>query len=448
MATDMRELGSTGLKKMGGVVYEEYLNELTGSRWLSVVREMQDYPLVNAMLFLVEMQVRRVEWNVKPKDDSKSARKWADFVEECLGDMSFTWEDTISEIMSMFAYGFSLTEIVYKMRDDNKIGWRKWAIRSQNTISEWDFDENGGIRGVVQEDMYRFPPRTISIPIEKLLLFRTSSRKNNPEGRSFLRAAYRSYYLAKHLANVQAIFYERLNGIPVGRVPSQLLSANATAAQQAILSDMKEIVVNLRVDEQAGVILPSDRDEEGNRYYELELMRSDAGAGYDIEATIIRNHQEILMSILADVVMLGHTGMGSFNLAQVKMDNFWTGIDALVAGIAAIINKHAIPRLMKLNAVPEKYWPSLKPGSVQRIDLDALGQYLVRMAGSGISLEDAELQAYLLRQANMPVSTALEEGKIVRPAPNQAQGSMEDVGRSSREATRQRNTQGEGENGP
>lgn len=443
---DMRELGSTGLKRSGGVILEEYLPELTGSRWFNVVREMQDHPIVSAMLYLVGMQMRRVQWAVKPADASKTAKKWADMMDTCMQDMSSTWADTISEIDSMFPYGFAVLELVYKKRDgkvsrynDGLIGWRKWAPRPQDTIS-WEFDEAGGVEAIEQNDYYAVNAKSVRIPIEKLLLFRTISRKSNPEGRSLLRSAYRPYYFAKHLANVQAIWYERLNGIPYGRVPSQILSASATVAQQAILTDFKEIVTNLRVDEQAGIILPSDRDENGNPYYELSLLRADSQGGYDIEATIERNHMEILMSILADPIMMGHTSVGSNALSVTKMDMFWTGIDAMMQGIADVINRHAISKLMKLNGVPEKYWPKLVPGSVERVDLDQLGQYIVRLSGSGVPISDPELQRYLLRQGNMPVSAEMEAGKMPQPVtPTAAAGKMEDAGRSAQAATKQRN---------
>lgn len=455
--SDMKELGSSGLNRQGGIVYEEYLRELQGSRWFDTVREMQDHPIVAAMLYLVEMQVRQVIWPVKPANESKAAVKWADHVESCFGDMSFTWADTMSDVVTFFPYGFAALELVYKIRggqtgkaetdsryDDGLIGWRQWVNRPQDTIS-WQFDAHGGIQGIVQNDPYAIPAaKEVPIPIDKLLLFRTTTGgKNNPEGRSVLRPAYSSFYMAQNLARVQAIFYERLNGVPWARVPSQVLSSTATVAQQNILTEMKKIVVNLRIDEQAGLVTPSDRDENGNLYYDLELLRADTSAGYDIEATIIRNERRILMTMLAGAIMLGHDGVGSNALGATNMDMFWTGVDASVGSIAEVINRHAIPKLMRLNSVKPELWPTVVPGSVERVDLDKLGQYVVRLAGSGFDLTDPELQKYVLRQANMPVSNNLEKGIVVRPP---VAGAAADAGGSAIAATKQRNTQGEGKN--
>jgi hypothetical protein len=40
--TDLTIIGSTGLNRAGGRVYEEYLRELAGDRWRRVLREMMD----------------------------------------------------------------------------------------------------------------------------------------------------------------------------------------------------------------------------------------------------------------------------------------------------------------------------------------------------------------------------------------------------------------------
>ena len=128
----------------------------------------------------------------------------------------------------MLPFGYSVFEIVYKIRrgpnsrspkfrsnfTDGLVGWRKIAMRAQDTISEWVIDEDGGIRGYYQNAAPNY--ETVFIPIEKSLLFRTEVNKNNPEGRSLLRNAYRSYYFLKRIQELEAIGIEReLAGLPV-----------------------------------------------------------------------------------------------------------------------------------------------------------------------------------------------------------------------------------------
>jgi len=442
---DLRELGSSGLKRQGGVVYEEYLPQLTGSRWFNKVREMSDYPIISAMHYTVEMQIRRVTWQTKAANESRQARKAYELVDSCFNDMSFTWADTISEALP-FLYGHSVLELCYKIRngekkdasglpssqyDDGLIGWRKWAPRSQETLEKWEFDKSGGINGVWQNDPYG-DNQSHLLPIDKMLLFRTTSKNNNPEGRSILRGAYEAYYYAKTLKIIQGILYSRLNGLPVFHVPSQILSASATAAQQAILTEIKDIVVNLHVDEQMGMILPSDRDEHGHLRYWIEMLRADVGPGFDIEETIIRNEQRILGTMLAQFILTGHEGTSSSRaLSTNEIDMFWMSVDGHLDSIGEVVNRYAIPRLMRLNGFAREHWPRRVHDSVERIDLDKLGQYIVRLASSGVDFStNLDIQQHLAQQANLPIDELKIVPVVKKPSTN---------GTQPVDATKQRN---------
>ncbi len=199
----MVEMGVTGLLRTKGVgyVYEEWLRDLSTYRQKQVYREMRDNdPVIGAMFFAVEMVLRRATWTVEAAEDSgDEGEEIKQFVEECMEDMSSPFEDLIAEIVSMLAFGFSVFETVYKKRDgqdgkepskydDGKIGWRKMAPRSQESILYWMWDDEGGLQGCVQLAAPDW--QSITMPIEKLLLFRTTSLKNNPEGRSLLRNCF------------------------------------------------------------------------------------------------------------------------------------------------------------------------------------------------------------------------------------------------------------------
>jgi len=156
MATsDFKELGSTGLRRSGGTVYEEFLTSLRGIRGARVYREMADNdPTIGSMLFAIEKVITRLEWRIDPySDDSQDGetqqtdKEVAEFVSSCLNDMSDSWDATLSQILSMLVFGYSYHEIVYKKRggdstdptkrskfNDGKIGWRKMPIRSQETL--------------------------------------------------------------------------------------------------------------------------------------------------------------------------------------------------------------------------------------------------------------------------------------------------------------------------
>ena len=56
MADDFSEIGFSGLKRRGGVVYEEFLRQLEGDKALKIWREMGDNdPIVGASLLGLRM---------------------------------------------------------------------------------------------------------------------------------------------------------------------------------------------------------------------------------------------------------------------------------------------------------------------------------------------------------------------------------------------------------
>ena len=136
-ADPLDELGVTGLEQTGGRIHEEFLPQLQGKRGVQVFKEMRDNdPTVGAMLFAIEMLIRQVEWRVEPASESPEDQAAAEFVDGCFEDMSVTWDDTLSDILSMLVFGFSVLEEVYKVRDgrqedptlsskfdDGRIGW-------------------------------------------------------------------------------------------------------------------------------------------------------------------------------------------------------------------------------------------------------------------------------------------------------------------------------------
>jgi len=415
-AGDMTELGSTGLKQFSGVIHEEFLKQLTGNRRVKTYREMSDNDaIIGAILFVIEMLIRNVEWRVEPfENDIEADELNAEFVRQNMNDMEMTWEDFISEILSMLIYGFSPHEIVYKKRDgdsedpernsrftDGKFGWRKLPLRAQETITRWSFNPAGDILGFWQ---INDQSKDVFIPMEKALLFRTRVRKNNPEGRSILRNAYRSWYFKKKIENIEGIGIERdLAGLPVALVPPDIMAAGATPQQKAILNAIREIVTNIRRDEQEGVIFPAIRDENGHLMYELKLLSTGGTRQFDTSKIIGRYSKDIAITVLADFILLGHEKVGSFSLSSDKTNMFATALGAWLNSISQVLNRVAIARLFRVNGMPTDRLPKIVPGDIESVDLKVLGEYIGKLAGAGAELfPDNDLENFLRRVGNMP----------------------------------------------
>lgn len=403
------EIGVTGLNRWGGNVYEEYLTELRGLRGIKIYKEMStNDPVIGAILYAAEQLIRRASWRVEPAGSKRVDKQAAEFLERCMNDMSTTWTDTITEISSMIVYGWSYHEIVYKIRkgytrdpktrsqyNDGRIGWRKLPGRSQETLFDWVFDDDGGVKGMRQ----LAPPdyKLVTIPIEKALLFRTKADRNNPEGRSMLRNAYRPWFFKKRIEEIEGIGIERdLAGLPVLVPPEDVDIWNDHDPDSVKLRNQAQaLVTNIRRDKNEGVVLPFG--------WELKLLNTGSRRQFDTNAIINRYDQRIAITVLADLVMLGADKVGSFALANVKKSMFAAGLEAFLDSIAEIFNRYAIPRLFELNDFPGMSGlPRLVHGEVETPDLEALAKYISALSGARILIPDGKLHNYLREIGSMP----------------------------------------------
>ena len=148
--------------------------------------------------------------------------------------------------------------------DDGLIGWAKLPIRAQETLYQWEYDDADNLIGMTQ-----MPPPDFgifTIPMSKGMLFRTRSRKDNPEGRSILRNAYRSWYFKRRIQEIEGIGIERdLAGLPVIHAPDGVDIWDDTNKDYTdIRVGIENMVKNIRRDETEGVVLPFG--------FELELL--------------------------------------------------------------------------------------------------------------------------------------------------------------------------------
>lgn len=409
------EIGVTGLKHDAGVIREEWVRQLDGPNGLRTYEEMQLDPIVGAMLWAIFTELRRVPWSVDPADETPEAEEIRDFIEGCLDDMSHPFEHFISEALTMLPFGWSFHEIVYKVRrgdvpgkpgqsskfKDGRLGWRKLPIRAQETRRNWEMDEEGGIAAMVQ---VTDGAADVTIPIEKALLFRPEAHKNNPEGRSVLRSAYPAWYLRRRLQEIEAIGIERdLVGIPKIGVPADWLGANATAAMTEAVAAYRKIGEQARNDEQACLIWPRQLDANGNEMITFELMTSPGTKQIDISPVVQRYNTEILMTLMADVILVGHNSTGTYALANQKYRAFERSLEAFMRAIAATFNRHAIPRLLQLNEMPTDLAPKVCFSDIEDVDLDVMGKFLTALSGAGVALfPNEELEEWLYRAGGLP----------------------------------------------
>ena len=121
-----------------------------------------------------------------------------------------------------------------------------------------------------------------------------------------------------------------------------------------------------------------------------------------------RYDQRIAMSVLADFIMLGHQKVGTQALSVSKIDLFTTALGAWMESISQVFNRHAIPRLMKLNGIERARAPKIMPAKPESLDMGELGEFIAKVAGAGMPLfPDEEFEGWLREQVGWPVTEGI-----------------------------------------
>lgn len=434
-------IGRPGLKQASGRLYEEWLVTLQGQRGIKTYSEMmQNEPVIGGFLFAITSILSAVDWHAEP-ENAKDADdcKACEFVDTCLRDMADTWSDFIAEALSLVVYGWAFHEVTWKRRegrksdpaksskfDDGKWGWRSFDIRSQESMEKWEFDEKDNLLGMWQRPVPSY--NQFYIPLRKALLFRLNPRKQSPEGNSLLRSCFRPYFFKKRLQELEAIGVERnLAGLPVLYVDPRMFTEADWAPD---LEKWKNVVRNLKRDEQEGVVMPNVRDEHGQRVYELTLLSTGSRRQSDTNALIQRYNAEIAMAALSDFMLLGHSRVGTFALGVTKTELFSTAFSYVLDVIANEINEREIPRLLGLNAMPgEVKLVHGKPGNVDIEKFSGMIKTLVD-AGMPVTSKDGTRERFIFESLGLPSGDIGENGMVGVKPPMPSQGdSGEGAGR-------------------
>lgn len=401
------EVGVSGLKVFGGRVFEEFLVELRGPQGVKVFEQMRrNDPMIGSVLRATKDTIRSVEWYV-PEEEGIDLPK-AEFLASCMDDMSHSWFEFTGEALSVLPFGWAYHEVVYKMREgpdgetpsryeDGRIGWRKIALRGQDSLMRWEFDPNGGIRGMWQQALSPLGQfQQAYIPIEKAVLFRTDREKNNPEGVSMLRPAYTAYYKKSNLEEIEAIAAER-------EATGHLLIRPPVGADEGDRNAAQDILERYKVDDQMGFYLPRLGKEEWERW-DVSIIATPGERSIDLDRSIQRYQGEIAMAFLAQFLRLGQSGqkVGSYALSRDQRDLFHLSIKSILDNMEETVNRFLVPPLMRLNAVSEP-WPKIKHGRIGQRDLAALSTYIRNLFDVGGFVPDRNVRQFLREEADLPL---------------------------------------------
>lgn len=401
-ARPFSEQGVSGTAVYGGyVIQREKSPEWIGRQRYVTISDMA----VNASIIAAGVHyflnlIAHPRWNIEPADESAEAEKVAEYVDECLNDLTQPWSRVVRRMATFRFYGFGVQEWTAKKRKkDNRVGLLSIEPRPQHTIERWDVEEDGSVAGVWQRS-----PQTgveYGIPRSKIVYLVDDVLSDSPEGVGLFRHLADPWTRLKQYYDLETRAFERdLRGTPIGRVPyTQINQAVAegiiTQAKAESMVEAMEKFVKLQVKQSdTAITLDSipyfSQAADGSKVaavqqWGLELLQGGAAGMAEVAAAIVRTQQEMARILTCENLMMGESS-GNRALAEDKSRNLYLVANAVLSDMAAAVTQDVFPALCDLNGIPEELRPKARVEDVAFKDADSVAATLQKMAQAGAVL--------------------------------------------------------------
>jgi hypothetical protein len=409
---DLAEIGATGATIYGNLATTEYNPDLRDNRGTMVYDKMRRGDgQVRAVLRLVKSPISSANWYVQPASDDPLAIEQADFIEWAFQHIGRSMVRFLWEALTFLDYGYYAFEKVFtydtwtpsqkdlpgrqRPRPRQVVRWAEFAARHPMTVEWFDFDDNGRVTAM-QHARANFGSRTsVSIPIDKLILFTLDEEAGDPRGISILRSAYKHWYYKDNLYKIDAIQKERHGiGIPIITLPPNYSEDDKRFAN--------EIGRNLRTNEKAHVVLPP------GFVLDFAELRTNL-----VDALKSAEHHDLMIArnVLGQFINLGsHGGStgrsgGASAVGNVMEKVFNKSLRYVADLVRQQVNKEAVEELINLNYGVQTEYPTLR---VRRLDegadLRALSVAYRNFVESNSITTTPEDEEWLREQMDMPIA--------------------------------------------
>ena len=230
--------------------------------------------------------------------------------------------DSIEEIMDAYTKGFSLTEKIFKVRDNGKLGVKALKTRHPNSWLLFQ-DDKGNIEKYEQQTING----KLDIDPKSLIHFVNNRKYQNPYGTSDLRSCYAAWFAKRQVVRYFGIFLEKAaSPIPIGKYDK---NAPANTAEN-LLNILKKFQTK------TAIAIPKD--------LEVQFLECKSNGEAYSKALNIFNMFIARSLFIPDLMGMSgsETSGGSHALGKEQMNVFFMHINRRRMSLEKLINKHII----------------------------------------------------------------------------------------------------------
>lgn len=269
------------------------------------------------------------------------------FVTEKLTAMEGSAKTAFAEILSAIAYGYSVTEINWRL-DSDGIGLDSLQTLHPSSIN-FQLETEGPRKNKLSE-IWQWKwhgDRAIRIPVEKAIVYSHRSRFGNPFGHSRLKPAFKSWFLKDVMLRFWGLTLERY-GAPISwaKAPNvmQMLTDPVTGESITTKDYLMRTLGSMK--NHSALVFNND--------IELEILYAKHNFGADFEKIVEYCNKMIYRALLLPSLMADSGGTGSYSLGQTHFDLFALTLEQLLKELIEFLIEQLVRRLIEMNFGPQK----------------------------------------------------------------------------------------------
>jgi SPP1 gp7 family putative phage head morphogenesis protein len=397
--------GTSGTEIYSGYFSEEYLSKFYAERGIKIFDEMRRSDgQVKMLLQSVKNPIKSATWEIEPAGEEQEDYDVADFIRFILFRDIYnlktgkkkSFNDFVSEALTMIEFGFSAFEIVHKSVKAHPIygdyiGLSDIGFRHQRSIIEWILSDDGSlkaVRQIVNGDL----GTDVYISGQHILTFAMDKEGDNYEGISMLRPCYGAWFRKNVYRKLQAIGIERCaKGIPIGTIPADLIGSPDLDQQ---ISLFQELIDALAAHEKNGIVLGAGFDIK-----ELKISHDSE----KVQKVIDSENLEMSKAFLANFMELGLSGnSGSFALGADQSTIFLSGIQYIADLICEKVNCQVIEPLVRAKYGEMEKYPKLKVTGINDKAGKEAANSISSLLDRGAIQKSTRLQRHLHKLYKLP----------------------------------------------
>lgn len=325
-------------------------------------------------------------------------------------DQETPFEDQLEEILTAYEFGFSLTEKIFKKRDDGKLTLGALKTRHPNT---WKIEQDKF--GNVSEYIQTITTGDIKVPSRNLIHYVNKRRFQNPFGTSDLRSAHTAWRIKVEVIKYYAIFLEKYaGGTAVAKYPRNM----PKGPRNDLFTAIKKLQASTAITLPEGV--------------ELDIMEAKSD-GEAFEKAI-----NLFNTLIGRAVMIpdllgysgGETQGGSFSLGENQMEVFFKHIRRRRRTLEKLVNHHVIKPIVIFNYGMLDEFPKFQFKPINEEDSKELAKlWIEAVKGKFYEPSDDEIN-HFREQINFPLGD-VERVSQPQPIIGGGIGDVDEQGRPS-----------------